>query len=74
MAQDRDRALTRLAEQAQIRVNQVLIPAVERLATEDGYDLILDTRIQGILYFANRVDVTARYIELVNSGPQGSQQ
>ena len=77
LVQDRERILLRLAEQAQLRINQVLIPAVERLAQENGYDLILDTRIQGILYFANRVDVTAHYIELVNAGvpaSQGSQQ
>ena len=77
LVQDRDRARLRLGEQAQLRINQVLIPAVERLAQENGYDLILDTRIQGILYFANRVDVTVRYLELVNGDvpePQGSQQ
>ena len=77
LVQDRDRVLVRLAEQAQLRINEVLIPAVERLAEENGYDLILDSRIQGILYFANRVDVTAHYIELVNAGvpaSQGSQQ
>ena len=77
LVQDRERILLRLAEQAQLRINQVLIPAVERLAQENGYDLIMDTRIQGILYFANRVDVTAHYIELVNAGvpaSQGSQQ
>ncbi len=73
LVQDRERILLRLAEQAQLRINQVLIPAVERLAQEDGYDLILDTRTQGILYFANRVDVTAHYIELVNAGVPGSQ-
>lgn len=77
LVQDRERALTRLAETAQLRINQALIPAVEKLAQENGYDLILDTRIQGILYFANRVDVTAHYIEIVNAGgvaPEGSQQ
>lgn len=64
---DANRALTRMTEEAQVRINDVLIPAVERLATEDGYDLILDTRISGILYFADAIDATDRYIALVNA-------
>ncbi len=63
---DANRALQRMAETAQIRINNVLIPAVERLANEEGYDLILDTRIAGILYFADAIDATDRYIALVN--------
>ena len=65
---DAQRAMNLLAEEAQVRINDVLIPAVERLATEDGYDLILDTRIQGILFFADAIDATDRYIALVNGG------
>ena len=66
---DAQRALNRLGTDAQERINAQLIPAVEQLATREGYDLILDTRIEGILYFANRIDVTERYIALVNAGP-----
>ncbi len=63
---DANRAMTRLGETAQEQINAVLIPAVELLANADGYDLILDTRIQGILYFADAIDATDRYIALVN--------
>jgi len=71
---DAQRAMNRMAEEAQTRINAVLIPAVELLANAEGYDLILDTRIQGILYFADAIDATDRYIALVNaSGGQAPQ-
>ena len=63
---DAQRAMNLMGEDAQIRINDVLIPAVERLANSEGFDLILDTRIQGILYFADAIDATDRYIQLVN--------
>ena len=65
---DAQRAMNLMAEEAQVRINDVLIPAVERLATAEGFDLILDTRIQGILFFADAIDATDRYIALVNGG------
>ncbi len=63
---DAQRAMNRLGEEAQDRINAVLIPAVEQLANAEGFDLILDTRIQGILYFADAIDATDRYIAMVN--------
>lgn len=74
---DAQRAMNRMAEQAQTRINAVLIPAVEQLATAEGYDLILDTRIQGILYFADAIDATDQFIAMVNAqtpAPEGSGQ
>jgi outer membrane protein len=71
---DAQRALNRLAEQAQARINERLIPAVNQLASEAGYDLILDTRMQGILYFASAIDATDRYIALVNANNSPLQQ
>jgi len=63
---DAQRAMNLMGEDAQTRINEVLIPAVERLANSEGFDLILDTRIQGILFFADAIDATDRYIALVN--------
>ncbi len=63
---DAQRAMNRLGAEAQDRINAVLIPAVEQLANAEGFDLILDTRIQGILYFADAIDATDRYIAMVN--------
>lgn len=74
---DAQRAMNRMAEDAQNRINAVLIPAVEQLATQQGYDLILDTRIQGILYFADAIDATDQFIAMVNAQypvPQQEQQ
>jgi len=67
MRDDYQRAITRFGEEAQNRINAVLIPAVEQLANQEGYDLILDTRIQGILYFADAIDATDQFIVMVNA-------
>ncbi|MGD8817765.1 MAG: OmpH family outer membrane protein [Acidobacteriota bacterium] len=64
---DYQRAMTRFGDEAQNRINAVLIPAVEQLANQEGYDLILDTRIQGILYFADAIDATDQFIVMVNA-------
>ncbi len=71
---DANRALDRLQLEAQDRINAQLIPAVERLAQQDGYDLILDSRITGMLYFSNSIDATDQFIELVNTVGSGTQQ
>lgn len=74
---DYQRALNRFGAQAQERINAVLIPAVEQLASAEGYDLILDTRIEGILYFADVIDATDQFITMVNAQtpvPGGSGQ
>ena len=59
--------MNRFTTDAQNRINAQLIPAVERLAAEAGYDLILDTRVTGILYFADAIDATDRFIQMVNA-------
>jgi Skp family chaperone for outer membrane proteins len=70
---DANRAMNRFATEAQNRINAQLIPAVERLAAEAGYDLILDTRVEGILYFADAIDATDRFIQMVNAQGGGQQ-
>ena len=63
-----------MQQDAQDRINARLIPAVETLANEAGYDLILDTRMQGILYFADAIDATDRYIAIVNAADEAPNQ
>jgi len=70
---DAQRAYNQLGADAQGRINAVLIPAVEQLANQEGYDLILDTRAEGVLYFADAIDATDKFLVLVNAG-SGSQQ
>ena len=71
---DANRAIQRLGAEAQDRINAQLIPAVELMANQEGFDLIFDTRIQGILYFANSIDATDRFIALVNANTGVQQQ
>jgi outer membrane protein len=71
---DAQRAFNQLGADAQIRINEVLIPAVEQLANQEGYDLILDTRVDGILYFADAIDATDQFLVLVNAGSGSPQQ
>jgi outer membrane protein len=65
---DANRDLQNLSAQYQGQINAALVPAVERLANQGGYDLILDTRVQGLLYFSNALDVTDQFIAMVNEG------
>jgi hypothetical protein len=44
------------------------------MAAAGGYDLILDTRVQGLLYFSATLDVTDEFITMVNEGAAGGQQ
>ncbi len=71
---DANRDLQALSAQYQGQINAALVPAVERLATSGGYDLILDTRVQGLLYFSSALDVTDAFIAMVNEGSAGAQQ
>lgn len=74
MQDDRNRELQRLQLTAQNQINAALVPAVERLAQQEGYDLILDSRITGMLYFSNAIDVTERFLVMVNEQTAPSQQ
>ena len=71
---DANRDLQTLSAQYQGQINAALVPAVERLAAAGGYDLILDTRVQGLLYFSSTLDVTDQFITMVNEGSAGAQQ
>jgi outer membrane protein len=71
---DANRDLQTLSAQYQGQINAALVPAVERLAAAGGYDLILDTRVQGLLYFSATLDVTDEFIAMVNEGVAGAQQ
>ena len=71
---DANRDLQTLSAQYQGQINAALVPAVERLAAAGGYDLILDTRVQGLLYFSTTLDVTEEFIAMVNEGAAGGQQ
>jgi len=74
---DARRSLERMQTQGTEQVNQVLIPALEALAAERGYEMIFDSRLTqtgGLLYFANSLDVTDAFIAKVNATAGTSQQ
>ncbi len=68
LQEDANRQMQRLEATYQSQLGAVLMPALERLAEEDGYDLILDTRTQGLLYHSDTIDVTDKLIEILNVG------
>lgn len=77
MQEDSNRQLQRALQQAQQDINTELVPAVERLAQQQGYDLIIDANnAPGLLYFSNTIDVTDQFIQMVDTGPgdSGAQQ
>lgn len=69
MQDDARRSIERMQMQSQEEINVVLIPALEALAAERGYELVFDSRLTqsgGLLYFNNTVDVTDSFIAKVN--------
>lgn len=73
MRDDAQRELTRQQQQATNRINSQFGPVVEQLATQGGYDLILDTsRVPGVLFFSDAIDVTDDFLALVNAAAPGT--
>jgi len=67
---DARRALQREQADGIEQVNAVLVPALEELAAERGYDLVLDSRMTqtgGMLYYSQAIDITDEFIERVNA-------
>ena len=69
MQDDARRAIERMQAQGTDEVNKVLIPALEQLAAEQGYELVFDTRLTqtgGVLFYSTRLDVTDAFIAKVD--------
>jgi Skp family chaperone for outer membrane proteins len=67
---DARRAIERLQIESVEAVNGILIPVLEAMAAERGYQIVLDTRMTqtgGLLYFSNVLDVTDEFIARVNA-------
>ncbi len=72
---DARRQLDRLQTDGQQRINQVLIPVLERLAAEQGWDLVFDARLVqtgSMLHYSTSLDVTDTFIAGVNAASGGS--
>lgn len=67
---DARRAMERIQGESVEEVNNALIPVLESMASERGYQIVFDTRMTqtgGLLYFANTLDVTDDFIARVNA-------
>ncbi len=67
---DARRQLDRIQADGQQRINQVLVPVLERLAAERGWDLVFDARLVqtgSLLHYATNLDVTDEFIAGVNA-------
>jgi outer membrane protein len=74
LQEDANRTMQRLDAQYQSQISAELTPVLERIAQQDGYDLILNAQTQGLLFFSPAIDVTDRFIEMLNAGVQGDRQ
>ena len=75
MQDDARRTIERMQVIGQEEVNAVLIPALEAMASEQGFELVFDSRLTqmgGLLYFANQLDVTDLFVAKVNATSGGS--
>jgi Skp family chaperone for outer membrane proteins len=75
MQDDAQRQMERLQVESQQAINELLIPVLESMAAEQGYDFVFDARMVEtgtMLYYANRLDVTADYVARVDAASAGS--
>lgn len=67
LQEDGNRELGRSGQQAQVDISQQLMSALALVAQEDGFDLILDTRTQGMLFASEAIDLTDRVLAVMNA-------
>lgn len=69
--EDANRELGRSGQQAQMELSARLMSALQLLAQQQGYDVILDTRTQGLLWISEAVDATDQALALMNGSAGG---
>ena len=70
LADDAQRRASSREEQTLQQINERLRPIIQRLIDENGYDLILNASIGGVLHASPRVDLTPRVIEMLQAQEQ----
>lgn len=70
LADDAQRRASSREEQTLQQINERLRPIIQRLIDENGYDLILNASIGGVLHASARVDLTPRVIEMLQAQEQ----
>ena len=71
LQEDGNRELGRSGQQAQAEISVRLMSALELVAQQHGYDLILDTRTQGLLWISEAIDATDQVLALMNGSGGG---
>lgn len=71
LQEDANRELGRSGQQAQAEISAQLMSALESVASRGGYDVILDTRTQGLLWISEAVDITDQVLALMNGNAGG---
>ena len=69
-ANDVERRAAKRQEETLQQINERLRPIVQQLIDENGYDLILNASIGGVLHASARVDLTQRVIEMLQAQEQ----
>lgn len=67
LANDAERRAAKRQEEALQEINERLRPIVQQLIDENGYDLILNASIGGVLHASARVDLTQRVVEMLQA-------
>lgn len=70
LANDAERRAAKRQEEALQEINERLRPIVQQLIDENGYDLILNASIGGVLHASARVDLTQRVVEMLQAQEQ----
>ena len=70
LANDAERRAAKQQEETLQRINERLRPIVQQLIDENGYDLILNASIGGVLHASARVDLTQRVVEMLQAQEQ----
>lgn len=70
LANDAERRATKQQEETLQQINERLRPIVQQLIDENGYDLILNASIGGVLHASARVDLTQRVVEMLQAQEQ----
>jgi Skp family chaperone for outer membrane proteins len=71
LQEDANRELGRSGQQAQAEISARLMSALDLVARQNSYDLIFDTRTQGLLWISEAVDATDQVLALMNGSAGG---
>ena len=67
LQEDANRELGRSGQQAQADISAQLMSALDLVAQQDGYDLIFDTRTQGLMFISEAIDATDQMLGVMNA-------